>query len=547
MAYIDNIVIFSKLLEEHLQRLQNVFQELITKQIILSPKMSFLEFLLVHLFGQCINALGMATAEAKLAAIAQLAFPQLLKDLEMYLGLTGYLRQYIPYYAQVTKPLQEHKTLLGRSVNVAGNTHKKVVARTYVTTPTDRELNACYHLQQLFSCPSILAHYDPTQQLYIDLNASKAFNFGVVIYCSKNGESPLKKTSMKQVLFLSRLLTDAETCYWPTKLEIPGLVWTIKKVRHMVELEKNSTIVYTDCTAIISIARQTNLTTTTSTNKLNLRLVRALEYLQQFNLNVRHKPGKTRIISNALLRLASRKASRSSHDRELDALAAITNEIYAHPATLVELSNKFKQKLVNSYNEVAGWKRVKNTITANNNLEANVATLLYQIFDVLIYYQDSDLRNRLCLPGNQKLVKQAFNQVHDKMGYVGYLCTHQQLTQDLYICHMVKQLRKYLHHCPECQSQMTSRHLPYGWLQPIISLPRQFHTITIGFILVLPTSTKGYNLAMLVIDKYSKQVMFILGKITWGAEKWAIELFEQVNQVDWGLQEQFFETKTNGL
>ena len=56
----------------------------------------------------------MATAEAKLVAIIQLAFPQLLKDLKMYLELTGYLKQYIPYYAQVTKPLQEHKTFLDK-------------------------------------------------------------------------------------------------------------------------------------------------------------------------------------------------------------------------------------------------------------------------------------------------------------------------------------------------------------------------------------------------------------------------------------------------
>ena len=105
-----------------------------TIQIILSLKMSFLGYPLVHLLGQHVNALGMATAEAKLAAIAQLDFSQLLKNLEMYLRLTGYLKQYIPYYAQVTKPLQEHKKHLGKLVDLGGNARKKVVARTYATT-----------------------------------------------------------------------------------------------------------------------------------------------------------------------------------------------------------------------------------------------------------------------------------------------------------------------------------------------------------------------------------------------------------------------------
>ena len=102
-AYVNDIVIFLKLLEEHLRHLQNVFQELTTILIILSLKKSFLAYPLVRLLGQSVNALSMATAEAKLAAITQLAFPRSLKDPEAYLGLTRYLRQYILYYAQVAR------------------------------------------------------------------------------------------------------------------------------------------------------------------------------------------------------------------------------------------------------------------------------------------------------------------------------------------------------------------------------------------------------------------------------------------------------------
>ena len=94
-----------------------------------------------------------------------------------------------------------------------------------------------------------------------------------------------------------------------------------------MKLAKNPTIVYTDHMAKVLIACQTNLTTTTSTDKLNLHLVCALEYLQQFNLNVRHKLGKTHIIPNALLRLASRKASRLGNERELDMLTVTTKKI----------------------------------------------------------------------------------------------------------------------------------------------------------------------------------------------------------------------------
>ena len=209
-------MIFSKLLEKYLKHLYNVFCELTITRIILQPTKSFLEYPSVHLYGEKIDAFGMATAEAKLAPIMQLRFSRSLKDLEAYLGLTGYHRQYIPYYAQVARPLQERKTLLNCSVNIGGNALQKVVARMYITTPTDRELNAFHHLQQLFSQPSILLYYNPSCQLYIDFDAAKAFGLGAIVYHSKDPSAqdtsaPPKKTSIKPILFLSQLLTDAET------------------------------------------------------------------------------------------------------------------------------------------------------------------------------------------------------------------------------------------------------------------------------------------------------------------------------------------------
>ena len=45
---------------------------------------------------------------------------------------------------------------------------------------------------------------------------------------------------------------------------------------------------------------------------------------------------------------------------------------------------------------------------------------------------------------------------------------------------------------------------------------------------------------MLITDKYSKQVTFIAGKIAWGAKEWAIELLDQLNQVNWRLPSAIF-------
>lgn len=59
--------------------------------------------------------------------------------------------------------------------------------------------------------------------------------------------------SMQPILFLSRLLTAAEKNYWPTKLEIAGFVWVIKKLRHLAKLSCQNIIIQTDYAAILII------------------------------------------------------------------------------------------------------------------------------------------------------------------------------------------------------------------------------------------------------------------------------------------------------
>ena len=126
-----------------------------------------------------------------------------------------------------------------------------------------------HQLQKLFSSPSILHHHDEKRVLYVDLDASKEFGFGAHIFHSTDESSdPPKQKAEQSILFLSRLLTDAETRYWPTELEIAGIVWVVKKIRHMIEASAHCTVVYTDHSAAVSIVCQTSLNTT-STEELN--------------------------------------------------------------------------------------------------------------------------------------------------------------------------------------------------------------------------------------------------------------------------------------
>jgi len=161
-AYIDNIVIFSNTLEEHLKHLHNVFITLKRMRICLASEKSFLTYPSIQLLEQWVDALGLATLKDKLVAIAGLCFSISLSQLEKYLGLTGYLRQYIPKYAAIIKPLQLRKTFLNQGLRVKeakGNSRKRQAITTRLNEPTLKELNAFHHLQTLFFWSTMLVHF----------------------------------------------------------------------------------------------------------------------------------------------------------------------------------------------------------------------------------------------------------------------------------------------------------------------------------------------------------------------------------------------------
>ena len=151
-------------------------------------------------------------------------------------------------------------------------------------------------------------------------------------------------------------------------------------------------------------------------------------------------------------------------------------------------------------------------ILDNGALGENAAQLPYQLIQKLIYFNNPKQGIRLYIP--QSLTKEVFQLAHNGLGHPGYAHMHEQLIQSLYIHNLSKQLHKFIRYCPQCQMNQTPQHSPYGSMQSILSLPWLFHTITLNFILGLPTSIEGFDCVMLVTDKFSKAITFVPGKTT---------------------------------
>ena len=112
--YVDDIVIVSAMLEDHLCHLHAVFVRFQQLGITLKPTKAFICFPSVSLLGQQVDGMRLSTGQGRIAAIGELKFPATFQDLKHYLGLVDWFRQYIPYYTQCSALLQERKNQVAK-------------------------------------------------------------------------------------------------------------------------------------------------------------------------------------------------------------------------------------------------------------------------------------------------------------------------------------------------------------------------------------------------------------------------------------------------
>lgn len=111
--------------------------------------------------------------------------------------------------------------------------------------PTPSELNAFHQLQKIFAAPSLLHHFDWEKALYVDLDASKEFGFAAHVYHSTDkAQDPAiepKQKSKASIIFLSRLLTDAESKFQSSYgFSFLPRTKRLSSVLHMVNIEGDS-------------------------------------------------------------------------------------------------------------------------------------------------------------------------------------------------------------------------------------------------------------------------------------------------------------------
>ena len=90
-TFINDIVIYSDSLEDHLGHLETIFSTFCKKNIAIAPTKSFVGYPGVELLGFHVDSFSLTTTRKKVEAFRQLVFLGTLKALEHYISATGFL------------------------------------------------------------------------------------------------------------------------------------------------------------------------------------------------------------------------------------------------------------------------------------------------------------------------------------------------------------------------------------------------------------------------------------------------------------------------
>ena len=206
LVYLDDVIVYSRTVHEHIDRLESILQRLIEAGLKLKPKKCFLFRKQVAFLGHVVSAEGVGTDPEKIKAVQEWRTPRDLTDVRSFLGLCSYYRKFVPHFSEIAKPLTR---LTEKGAPFLWG--------------TEQEESWAQLKQKLLTAP-ILAYPDPRLKFTVDCDAS-GYGIGAVL-------SQVQEGRERVIAYGSRSLTKEERRYCVTKREMLAVVHFLKHYRH---------------------------------------------------------------------------------------------------------------------------------------------------------------------------------------------------------------------------------------------------------------------------------------------------------------------------
>ena len=107
LVFLDDILVFSRSMEEHAEHLRRIFQRLRENKLYAKASKCEMARTTVDFLGQHVTPAGMSPMEQKLRAVREWETPKDIRAVRSFLGFTNYYRRFIRHYAKIAHPLTE--------------------------------------------------------------------------------------------------------------------------------------------------------------------------------------------------------------------------------------------------------------------------------------------------------------------------------------------------------------------------------------------------------------------------------------------------------
>ena len=271
MGYLDDIIIFSKTEEEHLQHLEEIFNRLCKFGLKMKrEKCSFFKKHIQYL-GHLVSENGFEPLPEKLESIRKMPAPRTAKEVKQFLGLIGYYRKFVPHFADISRPLTKL-------------THHNIVFEW-----TDQCSKAFNHLCELLMEYPILRYPDPKQGYILYTDASGIGWSGVLTQEHLDGKG---KSKNHPICYVSGQIRGSQLNWAALTKEAYAICMSVRRLSFYVT-DAEVTIRSDHLPLKMFLSKQT----------MNSKVNNWAVELEQFQLHLEWIPGTRNLLADSLSRL----------------------------------------------------------------------------------------------------------------------------------------------------------------------------------------------------------------------------------------------------